>query len=40
MNILGIDLAGSEKRPTGIAYLDNQNKIKKMIIRKNGIDHL
>jgi len=35
MNILGIDLAGSEKRPTGIAYLDNQNKIKTKILYLN-----
>jgi predicted nuclease with RNAse H fold len=35
MNILGIDLAGSEKRPTGIAYLNNQNKIKTKILYLN-----
>ena len=31
MNILGIDLAGSEKRPTGIAYFQNKKIITRIV---------
>jgi len=40
MNILGIDLAGSEKRPTGVAYVEDNKILTKVVYNDDEILNL